>query len=390
MLSLARYAELLRIPGLRATLAASVIGRVPVGVTGLSLLLFVQATTQSFAHAGAASGCYVAGLACAAPAVGRVIDRWGPRRPLAASALLYPLALLLLVAAVRSAFPEWAVLGLAALAGASLPPITVCMRSYLKQQLGDHPLLVTAYSFESVLIETMFILGPMLVALFVAISSAALGVMFAAGCAFAGTAFFLRSPALAHWRNMPPTRASLFGPLAERRFTVILPVIFPYSIAFGLIEIGVTAFAAETGRRSLAGVMLGFMSAGSVLGGLAYGSRTWRPPISRQLAIALFLMGVGAALLALLSRPLPFLLLGIVTGVVMAPILAMQSLLVARSASPDWTTEAFTWAATGLLAGVGLGIAAGGWMLAFAPASAVLAAAGAASIVASVLARSLL
>ncbi len=390
MMSFARYAELIGIPGLRATILASILGRLPVGVAGLSVLLLVQAASHSFGRAGAASACYVAGLACMAPVVGRLIDRRGPRWPLLGSAVLYPSAMFGLLLAVRGSAPYWGVLALAAMAGASLPPVTVCMRSFLKRRLGDDPLLATAYSLESVLIETIFIVGPMLVALLVALASAALAVGFAAACGFAGALLFARSPVLARWRVEPRAHPSLFGPLAERRFLALLAVIACYSIAFGLIEIGVTASAAEAGRRALAGVILGLMSVGSVLGGLVYGSRTWRLPLRRQFAAGLFLMGLGAALLALASQLLLFVVLSVVAGLVVAPVLAIQSMLVAKIASPHHATEAFTWSATGLLAGVGLGIAAGGWMLAHAHAPVVLAAAGSASLAASALALILL
>src|SRR5574340_1421131 len=81
-------------------------------------------------------------------------------------------------------------------AGATFPPITVCMRTYFRQRLGQDGLLTAAYSLESVLIETIFIVGPMLVALFVALASATVAVAFTAVCAFTGTVLFLRSPAL--------------------------------------------------------------------------------------------------------------------------------------------------------------------------------------------------
>lgn len=386
MISFVRYADLFGIPGLKVTILASVLGRLPVGITGLALLLLVQGASQSFARAGAVSACYVAGLACMAPVVGRVIDRWGPRWPLLSCAALYPSALIALLVALRSSAPHWAVLALAATAGAGLPPITVCMRSFFKRRLGEDPLLATAYSLESVLIETIFIAGPMFVAVLVALASAALAVFAAAACGGVGALLFARSPVLARWRIEPRARPSLFGPLAESRLVALLGVITCYSIAFGLIEIGVTAFAAEAGRRALAGVILGLMSIGSVLGGLTYGSRTWRLPLRRQFAAGLFLMGVGALLLAVAPHMLFFIVLSVTAGLVMAPVLAMQSMLVAKLAPAQYATEAFTWSATALLAGVGLGIAAGGWILAHAHAPAVLFAAGGASVIASALA----
>ena len=228
------------------------------------------------------------------------------------------------------------------------------------RQRGGEPLLAAAFSLEAVLIETIFIIGPMLVALFVALASAAAAVLFAAACACTGTLLFLRSPALAAWRLEARPGASLFGPLAEPGFAPLLAVVLCYSAAFGLVEIGVTAFAAEAGHAALAGVLLGLMSVGSVAGGLAYGSRSWRMPLARQFALTLALMGAGVALLIPASNAWLFSALSVVAGIVMAPALTIQSMLVARTASPQHATEAFTWSATGLLSGVGIGIAAGG------------------------------
>jgi len=54
--------------------------------------------------------------------------------------------------------------------------------------------------------------------------------------------------------------ASLLGPLAERGFAALLGIGTAYAIIFGLVEIGLTAFAAEAGRPALAGGLLGVMA----------------------------------------------------------------------------------------------------------------------------------
>jgi hypothetical protein len=54
--------------------AASLLGRLPIGVTGLAILLLVQTSSGSFALGGAAAGCYVSGLAVVAPMLGRLIE----------------------------------------------------------------------------------------------------------------------------------------------------------------------------------------------------------------------------------------------------------------------------------------------------------------------------
>jgi MFS family permease len=386
MISLARYSALLARPDLKAAMFASMIGRLPIGIAGLSILLLAQSATGSFARGGATAAAYVVGLACFAPVLGRFIDRSGPRPVLLWCGCAFPAALIALVLAVRAGTDAAVALALAFAAGANFPPITVCMRTFLRRRLGEESLLATAYSLESVLIETIFIAGPILVAVFVAYASAAVAVLFAAFCALTGTLMFVRSPALRNWRIEARTAASLSGPLAERGFVSLLAVILGYSAAFGLVEIGVTAYAAEAGRPALAGVLLGLMSVGSAAGGLAYGSRSWRLPLARQFAATLCILGAGVALLALPMQAWLFALVSVAAGIVMAPALTIQSMLVARTASPQHMTEAFTWSTTGLLAGVGIGIATGGWLIERCNSSATFVAAAIAALCAGALA----
>ncbi len=390
VISLARYSALLAQPALRSTVAASVVGRLPIGITGLAILLLAQDTSGSFGRGGLVAACYVAGLAAVAPFFGRLIDRYGPRSSLLACAFVFPASLAALVAALSSDAPAWIALALAAAAGACFPPITVCMRTFFKQRLRDEALLATAYSLESVLIELIFILGPALVAMFVALASPAAAVLFAAACGCAGTLLFQRSQALQQWRIEPRGTPSLFGPLAERGFVPLLLVIVCYACAFGLVEIGTTAYATEVGGAALAGVLLGIMSVGSAIGGLVYGSRGWRPPLARQFPLMLGMMGLGIAPLALLANGWAFGLWCLAAGVSMAPALIMQAMLVAKIARAEHSTEAFTWSTTGLLAGVGLGLTAGGALLEYTRSPAVFAAAAALSMLAGALALRLI
>jgi predicted MFS family arabinose efflux permease len=390
MISLQPYVRLFALPAARRSFVASALGRLPIGVTGLAILLLVQSGSGSFARGGTAAACYVTGLSLLAPALGRVVDRHGPHRVLLGCAVLFPAMLALLVLGSSRAELGWlAYLG-AAGAGATFPPITVCMRTYFRQVLADDALLAAAYSAESVLIELIFILGPLIVALFVAAASPAMAVWFSAACGLAGTLVFLRSPALRSWRVEARTTRSLLGPLEDREFVRLVVVVLCFATAFGFLEIGLTAYAIERANAAFAGVLLGIMSAGSALGGLAYGSRPWHIPLARQFAAALALTAAGLAVLAL--RWDPWVLTGwsLVAGIAIAPALIIQSMLVAKTARPEHSTEAFTWTTSALLAGVGIGLAVGGMMLERLPSSATLAAGAAASLAAAAGARFLL
>ena len=63
--------------------------------------------------------------------------------------------------------------------------------------------------------------------------------------------------------------------------------------------------------------------------------------------------------------------------------LIIQSMLVAKTARPEHMTEAFTWSASALLCGVGIGMAAGGGLLEYWTSPTVLAAGALAALLAA-------
>lgn len=361
MISLSRYAELFRVPGLRAALLSSVLGRLPIGIATLAILLFLQSRTGSFAQSGSAAALYVLGLAAIAPFLGRMIDRLGPRPVLTVSALIYPAMLVMLVAlTLQGANHRWIALA-ALVAGAAFPPITICMRALYPRLLPGSALLQAAYSVDSAVIETLFIVGPMLVAFFVSVGHPYGPVLFAAVCAAGGNAIFLRSPAIRAWKVHPAGGGrSLLGPLRHTRLLAVFAAVVFHSISFGLYEIAVTAFAAEHKAPAAAGVILALASVGSTIGVIVYGGRDWTMPVSRQFLIAVTLMACGLLLLAPVGDLYAFAVLSVVACAPMAPVMASQSTLISRLAPREMLAESFTWSATCLLSGISAGIAAGG------------------------------
>jgi len=363
MISLSRYTDLFRVPGLRATLAASIVGRLPIGIATLAILLFLQSRSGSFAIAGLVAGCYVVGLALVAPLLGRLIDRLGPHPVLSISAMVYPVMLVVLVALVLGSASGWWVAIAAACAGAAFPPVTICMRAMYPRLVSNPAQLQTAYSVDSAIVESVFILGPVLVAGFVAAGAPVGAVLLAAICAAGGAWVFLRSPGARSWApHAGAPRRSLLGPLGAPRLPAVFAANMLYAVAFGLYEMAVIAQAAHHGKPAAAGVILALASFGSAIGVLVYGSRDWRPPLPRQFLAAVFLMAAGLLLLAPLDSLLLFAVANVVAGMPMAPVIAVQSLLVSRLSPREMLAESFTWGTTCLLTGISTGLAVGGLM----------------------------
>lgn len=389
MISLTRYREIFAVPGVRAMVVASITGRLPIGITGLAILLFVQGRSSSFAIAGTAAALYVLGLSVVAPFLGRLIDRLGPRPVLTVCALLYPAALVGLASLVLASATPAGIFAAAVVAGATLPPITACTRALYPKLIADPALLHTAYSIDSALVEVVFVLGPALVAVCVAFGHPEAAVFLAAVAAGGGTVFFLRAPPVRGW-TAATVRAprDWAGALRYPRLLVLYATVLLYALAFGLFEVAVTAHASAKGAPAAAGIALALASAGSGVGAVVYGSRHWGVPVKRQFVVALIAMGIGMLLLVPIDDLVLYLAANLVTGVPMATVNATQSLLVARSAPRERLAESFTWGATCLLAGISAGIAAGGvlaetyaaaWLLVIAGGCTALAAAVAAA-----------
>ena len=377
MISLNRYQSLLREPHIASTVAASVVGRLPIGMAVIAILLFIQQVDKSYSRAGIASGLYVVGVAALAPYIGRLIDRFGPRPLLLLSACAYPLALCALVAAVRTgASTLW--LGITAFtAGATLPPVSTCVRALLRRLLTDTTHLQAAYSLDSVLMESVFIVGPALVSLFAALGWNIGAVFCAAVLGSVGSVLFMRATAVRDWGANPAQPSpTLAGALSTPGLLPILAATLMFSVGFGLFEVSVTAVAERAGSPAMAGVILGVASVGSAVGAFLYGSRSWPLSHAGQYKVAMIAMAVGLFALAPLEHLGWFCAVSLVAGAPMSTVLAAQSVLIAGIAPRQALAESFTWAATSLLAGVSVGIAGGGLILERAsPAVALIAAA---------------
>ena len=345
-------------------------------ITGLAILLLVQSKAGSFTLAGAVSALYVLGLGVLAPILGRLIDRLGPKPVLSVSMVIYPTALIALVLLVAHSAPSSWIAACSVIAGAAMPPITVCMRALYPQLLKDYNLLQAAYSLDSALIETIFILGPNLVAVFVAMHYTEGAVLLAAACAALGCFIFLRSPAVRHWTlHEADSGRSLLGPVHNSRLLALFVATVFYSAAFGLFEVGVTGFATHRGAPAAAGVILGLASVGSALGVLIYGGRIWTTPVTKQLLLALAAMAAGILLVVPIDNLYWFALVAIIGCAPMSVVLAATSTLISRLASRTMLAESFTWMLTCLLAGISAGVATGGVLVEHFSAAAVFLAA---------------
>jgi MFS family permease len=372
------YRAVLGEPQALRVFGAALLGRLSYAMGPLSLVLFVQSATGSFAIAGAASAATALTSGLLAPLRGRLVDRHGQSRILPALSLVYAAAFAsVLLVAGRSTVREGSTVLLAAVAGATAPPLAASMRVLWVSLIGSGPRLQAALALDSVVEQVLLTVGPLLAGGLAAAFSTAVPLAVVAALAVAGTIAFTTSAVSRGWTT-PGAEVrprGWAGALSGRGIRTLVLSLAGFGAALGIFDIALVAAAREAGSTALGGVLLALLAAGSVVGGLWYGRRQWQLGAGQRFVRILGLLVLASALLPL-ARPLPLLGIAVVlVGLLLAPLDSSAYVLAAELAPAGTMTEAATWvttannitAAAGIaLAGVLVGGPGVGWTLALA------------------------
>jgi predicted MFS family arabinose efflux permease len=383
---LANYRSFLAIPGARRLLLSAVTTRMPNGMVSLSVVLLLHSRSGSFALPGIAVGSFALCSAAMSPLQGMLVDRLGQPRVLAWCAIGQGTALVALVLAVRANLPAALLVVLVGCAGALVPPSMACARALWPRITPDAATLDAAYALDAIILEAAWILGPLLVVAVVALGSSSAALLLCVAITLGGTAALATSPHSRGWRagaDGPRPRAGAMSSAALRRLLLTVGLT---GFWWGALQVGFPALAVHAGSRAAAGVMIGLVSLGGVLGGLAYGARRWQAPIERRYAALLLALGLLLVPLTLARSLAAAIPLSLLAGLALTPALSAQNTLVGLAAPRAAMTEAFTWTTAAMFAGVAAGSTSAGALVDAAGVGAPFAAASAAVALAGLLA----
>lgn len=343
------------------------VARLPISMVGLGIVLLAEHETGSYGFAGSVSAVALIANALFAIPQGRLIDRVGQSRVLPVVITLWGAGLALAMGSLSWDWPTWSTYLLAAVAGASLPSVGTCVRARWSHELAEQPeRLHTAFSFEAVADEAVFLVGP------IAVTLLATGVHPLAGLASALVAGTLGTFAFAAQRaTEPPVHddRAADGVRAARPpmpWSVIVPltvVSVALGVLFGAAEVVTVAFAEEEGRKSAAGFLLAIWAFGSLLAGIVSGAVAWRRG-------PLFRLRVGALGMLVAMAPLPFVpsltvmaVVLLVGGLAISPTLIATMSLAEQQLPTSRMTEGMAFIQTGLAAGLAPGAAVAGVLI---------------------------
>jgi MFS family permease len=344
------YSELFKTPGAKRIASAGFIARLPIAMDALAIILFVQSVDGRYAIAGSLTAVAALVTVISSPLWSKAADHFGQRIVLSTAIPIRIFAIITFIALVVNGAPVWswfAAIFLAESASVSIGSMT--RRRWAHVLGGDKKdVLSTSYTFESLLDEFIYILGPVITTAVVAAIAPSAGLILGVLFLLVGVPLLIShrnsDPGVEH-RHVGTKLKSVF------RNQKLQAVAIPLTIAggaFSAVNICVVAFSEERGAKSISGVLLGIWAVGGAVSALINGSITWK--ISHGARYVGYMVGM-----ALVSLSFPFInnfyVLGLalfLQGLCIAPLLPNGLSLVTDSVSPSQMTQAITLATAGI------------------------------------------
>ena len=340
----------------------------------LALIFIVVSVSDSYALAGALSAVASIVISLSTPYWSRTSDRIGQSKmlfrvvPLKIAGLSLFLVLVLKHAPIWSWFIAIILAELTSVNAGGLVRrrwlhVLSPDKSTTAEDETDKHLVNTAYSYEALMDEVVFIVGP------ITATACATSIAPAAGLV-AGMMFMLIGMPLFAMQKAtepPPSPVRTKDPHPP---VIKIPIVRAIALAttftggfFGAISIVVVGFSQSQGHKAQSGLLLGLWACGSAAMAIVNGLIKWR--ISYVARFIFFLIA-----LTVLSVPFIFihsmLWLAIAlffNGFAIAPLVVNAYGVVQEAVPSEQITESLTWVVAGMPLGGALSSALGGWII---------------------------
>ena len=287
--AIAAYRALLRIVG-PAYILVAFLGRIPLAMSQLGVLVLVSSELDSYGAGGAAAGILAIANAVGSPLAGALADRIGQRPVVLVQSLLGAAGLASVVFVTDPDTSRVLIYAAAALTGFAMPQVgplaRVRWRPITRDEGDQRRLVDAAFSYEGAADEASFVLGPAMIGVLAIIAELAVfGSWFAV-----------------HWTSELVAKRSTTGgagsePLWSVAFAVLVVAQLCVGAIFGSVQTGTAVLARADGHAGSAGLIHAVLGIGSVVAGLAITALPERILYATRMLVA----AVG---LLLLSAPL--------------------------------------------------------------------------------------
>jgi MFS family permease len=346
------YRKLFEVPGaLRFSIAGS-IARLPISMTLLAITFVIVHVKHSYTLAGTvATGASLISTVFS-PMWSRYADRLGQRKVLRFTVPFYIIFDIIFLIAISKHAPTYIWMTSIFIAEMFLPNIGGLTRRRWLWVLGEDRVQInTAYSYEALMDEIIFIIGPLVATSAAIFISPAAGMILGFSFMAVGTTLFIsqRSTEPAPFKKDSEAKHGfvLAMPVVQ---TVFLPFIF-LGAFFSSTNLSVVGYAQQHHDAPYTGLVLAIWAAGSGIAAIFNGSIKWRLSDASR-----FRINLGGILI--LSLPFFFihsmLILAIalfLSGIGVAPLIVAGYNVAEKSVPPEKVTETLAWVIAGLSLG---------------------------------------
>jgi len=368
------YTTLFRTPGAMKFSVLALVGRMPISMDSLALIFIVVAVSDSYALAGALSAVASIVISIATPFWSRLADRIGQRKMLLRVVPLKILGLSLFIALVMNGAPVWTWFVSIILAElASINTGGLVRRRWLHvlspdksttaEDETDKHVVNTAYSYEALMDEIVFIVGP------ITATACATSIAPAAGLIAGMILMSIGLPLFAMQRatEPPPSPVRVKDPHPP---VIGIPIVQAIALAttftggfFGAISITVVAFAESQGQKSYSGLLLGLWASGSAVMAIINGLIKWKTSYAGRFLIFLSALTIFSIPFIFVDSILGLAIALFFNGFAIAPLIVNAYGIVQEAVPSEQITESFTWVVAGMPLGGAISSALGGWVI---------------------------
>jgi len=348
------YVTLLRTPGSLKFSTAGFIGRMPIAMDSLAIIFIVVAATDSYALAGALTAVGSIVVGAAEVFWSRQADRRGQAKILLLAVPTRVVSFLIFVILVSKDAPIWTwFVSLIIAESTAISAGGMVRRRWLHilkndPDNSDGHLVNTAYSWEAMVDEIVFILGPVVATSFAVNVAPSAGIL--AGLVFLAIGW--TSLAAMKSTEPPAEPANKQNPHpAVLRNKIVQSIVIPCALLggfFGAIGITVVGFAEERNHPESTGWLLAIWAVGSAVAALVNGVIKFKSAHAARFLIYLVALTLATVPL-LFVNSIPLLALALFTnGLFIAPLIVNAYGTVENAVPAGQITEALTWVIAGM------------------------------------------
>jgi MFS family permease len=363
------YGTLLRTPGGLKFSTAGFIGRMPIAMDSLALIFIVVAATDSYALAGALSAVGSIIVGAAEIYWARQADQRGQGKILRIAIPIRIIAFLIFVLLVSKSAPIWTwFISLIIAESTAINAGGMVRRRWLyilkkDSRNSDGHLVNTAYSWEAMVDEFVFILGP------VVATTCAVKIAPSAGI-LAGLIFLaIGLPSLAAMKSTEPPAE----PADEQephpavlKNRIVQSIVFPCALLggfFGSVGISVVGFAESKNDASSTGWLLAIWAVGSAVAALINGAIKFKSAHATRFLIYLVALTLGSIPLLFATSVATLAVALFINGLFIAPLIVNAYGTVENAVPAGQITEALSWVIAGMPLGGAISSVIAGWVI---------------------------